>query len=148
MALPRASSFPLLHVVLIFLSLLCFASPYCGVLAAGDASQGAESASASPSCNLTSQDVKVNNWLNGDERPSLDGLSARFGALLPSSVSKASKLPAILANPLNSCNNLSLKEEEERREVQRQCTWEVVVVMKQKQQHQSGGRGSITVMKQ
>ncbi|RRT71065.1 hypothetical protein B296_00033583 [Ensete ventricosum] len=118
MALPRASSFPLLHVVLIFLSLLCFASSYCGVLAAGDASQGAESASASPSCNLTSQDVnprshyclvKVNNWLNGDERPSLDGLSARFGALLPSSVSKASKLPAILANPLNSCNNLSLK---------------------------------------
>ncbi|RZR92768.1 hypothetical protein BHM03_00021132 [Ensete ventricosum] len=57
MALPRASSFPLLHVVLIFLSLLCFASSYCGVLAAGDASQGAESASASPSCNLTSQDV-------------------------------------------------------------------------------------------
>lgn len=53
--------------------------------------------------------VKVNNWLNGEERPSLDGLSARFGALLPSSVSKALKLPAILANPFNSCNNLSLK---------------------------------------
>ncbi|CAL9782019.1 unnamed protein product [Musa acuminata subsp. burmannicoides] len=109
MAIPRASSSPLLHVVLILLSLLCFASSYCGVLAAGDASQGAESASASPSCNLTSQDVKVNNWLNGDERPSLDGLSARFGALLPTSVSKALKLPAVLANPFNSCNNLSLK---------------------------------------
>ncbi|URD81925.1 signal peptide peptidase-like [Musa troglodytarum] len=57
MAIPRASSSPLLHVVLIFLSLLCFASPYSGVLAADDASQGSESASASPSCNLTSQDL-------------------------------------------------------------------------------------------
>ncbi|URD86818.1 signal peptide peptidase-like [Musa troglodytarum] len=53
--------------------------------------------------------VKIKNWVNGDESASLDGLSARFGASLPTSVSKALRLPAILANPFNSCNKLSSK---------------------------------------
>lgn len=53
--------------------------------------------------------VKIKNWVNGDESASLDGLSARFGASLPTSVFKALRLPAILANPLNSCNKLSSK---------------------------------------
>ncbi|XP_064951071.1 signal peptide peptidase-like 2 isoform X3 [Musa acuminata AAA Group] len=106
MTIPRSSpSLPLLHFALVFL----FASSHLKGFAAGDASQGGESASTSPGCNVTSQDVKIKNWVNGDESASLDGLSARFGASLPTSVSKALRLPAILANPFNSCNKLSSK---------------------------------------
>ncbi|URD86821.1 signal peptide peptidase-like [Musa troglodytarum] len=105
MTIPRSPPLPLLHVALVFI----FASSHLKGFAVGDASQGGESASTSPGCNVTSQDVKIKNWVNGDESASLDGLSARFGASLPTSVSKALRLPAILANPFNSCNKLSSK---------------------------------------
>ncbi|XP_042408935.1 signal peptide peptidase-like 2 [Zingiber officinale] len=97
-----------LHVVtLIFMSF----SPvsHIGVSAAGDASQNAEPAPISPGCNVTSQDVLIKNWINGNEKSYLEGQSARFGASLPISLSKAIKLPAALANPFDSCTKLSSK---------------------------------------
>lgn len=56
MTIPRSSPpLPLLHFALVFL----FASSHLKGFAAGDASQGGESASTSPGCNVTSQDVNI-----------------------------------------------------------------------------------------
>ncbi|KAG9447124.1 hypothetical protein H6P81_013252 [Aristolochia fimbriata] len=43
--------------------------------------------------------VKVKNWVDGVEKESVDGLSARFGAVLLSSINEALRLPAVMANP-------------------------------------------------
>ncbi|WOL15567.1 signal peptide peptidase-like 2 isoform X1 [Canna indica] len=106
MAIAKASRSHLLHVALVSFFL---ASLHLGVFAAGDAPQNEEPAPVSPGCNVTSQRVMINNWVNGNEKSYMDGLSARFGVSLPSSISEALKLPAVLANPFNSCNNLSSK---------------------------------------
>ncbi|KAG6532150.1 hypothetical protein ZIOFF_005988 [Zingiber officinale] len=53
--------------------------------------------------------VLIKNWINGNEKSFLEGQSARFGASLPISLSKAIKLPAALANPFDSCTKLSSK---------------------------------------
>lgn len=53
----------------------------------------------------------IKNWINGNEKSFLEGQSARFGASLPISLSKAIKLPAALANPFDSCTKLSSKVE-------------------------------------
>ncbi|KAG9441723.1 hypothetical protein H6P81_017577 [Aristolochia fimbriata] len=47
--------------------------------------------------------VKVKNWVDGVEKESVDGLSARFGAVLPSNINEALRLPAVMANPPHSC---------------------------------------------
>lgn len=53
--------------------------------------------------------MKVKHWVAGAEGENLDGLNAKFGALLPSNAEKALRLPAILANPANCCSNSSSK---------------------------------------
>nr|DAD24076.1 TPA_asm: hypothetical protein HUJ06_025539 [Nelumbo nucifera] len=81
------------------------------VVAADDVSHDDDSIprSGSPSCNNKFQLVKVKNWVDGVEGESIDGLTARFGATLPSEESKALKLPVVLMNPLNCCTNSSSK---------------------------------------
>lgn len=47
------------------------------------------------------------NWVDGVESPIVVGLSARFGAVLPSSAAEALRFPAVLADPINCCTNSS-----------------------------------------
>lgn len=53
--------------------------------------------------------VKVKSWVNGAEDEILVGLSARFGALLPSQADDNLKLPAVFTNPINGCSSSSSK---------------------------------------
>uniref|UniRef100_A0A2N9I5A4 PA domain-containing protein n=1 Tax=Fagus sylvatica TaxID=28930 RepID=A0A2N9I5A4_FAGSY len=53
--------------------------------------------------------VRVKNWVGDAEGKNLAGLSARFGALLPSQAEKAPRLPAVFAHPLNCCSSSSSK---------------------------------------
>uniref|UniRef100_A0A1D1ZBK0 Signal peptide peptidase-like 2B n=1 Tax=Anthurium amnicola TaxID=1678845 RepID=A0A1D1ZBK0_9ARAE len=61
----------------------------------------------SPACNNKFQLVKVMSWVDGAASETVVGLSARFGAILPSNVAEALKLPAVLAKPFNCCTNSS-----------------------------------------
>nr|CAD1820330.1 unnamed protein product [Ananas comosus var. bracteatus] len=63
----------------------------------------------SPGCSNKFQLVKVKSWVNGTESTTFVGLSARFGATLPSQTSEAQKHFAVLANPFDCCANLSSK---------------------------------------
>jgi signal peptide peptidase-like 2B len=49
----------------------------------------------------------VQNWVNGTERTTYVGLSARFGLVLPKEASVTQKHFAILADPSNCCSNSS-----------------------------------------
>lgn len=53
--------------------------------------------------------MKVKNWVAGAEGENLDGLNAKFGAVLPSHAEKALRLPAVFANPANCCSSSSSK---------------------------------------
>ncbi|WVZ67708.1 hypothetical protein U9M48_016752 [Paspalum notatum var. saurae] len=56
-----------------------------------------------PGCDNTLQKVKVTYWVDGDERNSVTGISARFGKVVPDVASDAPKQPAVVPNPKNSC---------------------------------------------
>ncbi|CAH2038812.1 unnamed protein product [Thlaspi arvense] len=62
-----------------------------------------------PGCSNKLQMVKVENWVDGENGETLTGMTAQFGALLPSDKDKAVKLPVVLTTPLNSCSNLTSK---------------------------------------
>ena len=51
--------------------------------------------------------VKVKIWVNDAEDETLVGLTARFGALLPSQAEDDLKLPAVFMNPINGCSSSS-----------------------------------------
>lgn len=53
--------------------------------------------------------VIVENWINGVEGDTFEGLGARFGATLPAHEKKGLRLPASLAKPLDCCSSLSSK---------------------------------------
>ncbi|KAF2616451.1 hypothetical protein F2Q68_00038371 [Brassica cretica] len=53
--------------------------------------------------------VKVENWVNGENGEDFSGMTAQFGAVLPSDKDKAVRLPVVLTTPLNSCSNLTSK---------------------------------------
>ncbi|KAJ3678307.1 hypothetical protein LUZ60_002110 [Juncus effusus] len=62
-----------------------------------------------PGCDNEFKKVRVRIWVNGDENPSVLGINARFGTVLPFQESEAIKQQIILANPLNGCSKLSPK---------------------------------------
>ncbi|RVW14191.1 Signal peptide peptidase-like 2 [Vitis vinifera] len=51
--------------------------------------------------------VKVKNWVDGKEHESLVGLTARFGASLPTESHDHLRLPAVFSNPMNCCSDSS-----------------------------------------
>lgn len=76
---------------------------------ADDVSRDDDSAPKSGNCNNPFELVKVKSWVNGAEDEILVGLSARFGALLPSQADDNLKLPAVFTNPINGCSSSSSK---------------------------------------
>nr|ACN35852.1 unknown [Zea mays] len=65
----------------LLLSVVLLAAPAAG---AGTGSEFDDGTSPKfPGCDNTLQKVKVTYWVDGDERSSLTGISARFGAVLP-----------------------------------------------------------------
>ncbi|RVW20877.1 Signal peptide peptidase-like 2 [Vitis vinifera] len=54
--------------------------------------------------------VKVKNWVDGKEHESLVGLTARFGASLPTESHDHLRLPAVFSNPMNCCSDSSSEE--------------------------------------
>ncbi|XP_057957928.1 signal peptide peptidase-like 2 isoform X2 [Malania oleifera] len=78
---------------------------FVSVAVADDVSLDDDSTPKSPNCKNKYQLVKIKNWVNGVEGESVVGLSARFGASLPSHAENDLKLPAVFSNPLNCCSN-------------------------------------------
>ncbi|KAG2726198.1 hypothetical protein I3843_01G098500 [Carya illinoinensis] len=104
MASSSSCPYPRVFAALIFFFLIGFS-----FVGADDVNHDDEDSPQSPSCNNPFQLVKVKHWVAGAEGENLDGLNAKFGALLPSNAEKALRLPAILANPANCCSNSSSK---------------------------------------
>uniref|UniRef100_A0A6I9RJV9 Signal peptide peptidase-like 2 n=2 Tax=Elaeis guineensis var. tenera TaxID=51953 RepID=A0A6I9RJV9_ELAGV len=112
MAILRPSSSPLLCTVgiVLFFFFFFFSSVWHPVvLAAEDIIKEDDSIAKFPGCNNTFRMVIIRNWVNGDEKPSIDGMSARFGASLPIHISEALEKPAVLTNPFNCCAASSSK---------------------------------------
>ncbi|KAL0739913.1 hypothetical protein Bca4012_081426 [Brassica carinata] len=63
--------------------------------------------SSPPGCSNKFQMVKVLNWINGVKGSYFTGLTAQFGATLPSEARQSVRLQASLVDPLDSCSNLS-----------------------------------------
>ncbi|KAG9143007.1 hypothetical protein Leryth_006265 [Lithospermum erythrorhizon] len=77
------------------------------ILAGGNKDiQKAASNSAPPSCRNPHRLVKVEMRASGKE-DHLDGISASFGSLLPTSIEGAESRPATFAEPLNGCSSSS-----------------------------------------
>ncbi|XP_072966175.1 signal peptide peptidase-like 2 [Typha angustifolia] len=93
------------RVFLIFLSFL--ASDL--VFVAADSSFEDNFSPKFPGCSNDFQRVKIRNWVNGVEKSSIVGITARFGAVLPSNASENLKKQAVLANPISCCTNSSSK---------------------------------------
>ncbi|PKA61742.1 Signal peptide peptidase-like 2 [Apostasia shenzhenica] len=86
-----------------------FFSCYIAIVAGDGVTLDDVDGPSSPGCNSTYQLVKIRSWVNGAAKTDIVGVSARFGAMLPSDISKAVKLPAVLAHPLSSCSKSSSK---------------------------------------
>lgn len=57
---------------------------------------------------LCKQQVKILNWVDGVESDDfLTGLTAQFGASLPSDPDQSVRSPVAFVHPLDSCSNLS-----------------------------------------
>ncbi|GMI92942.1 ARABIDOPSIS THALIANA SIGNAL PEPTIDE PEPTIDASE-LIKE 3, SIGNAL PEPTIDE PEPTIDASE-LIKE 3 [Hibiscus trionum] len=83
------------------LFLLLIALSFAVAAVAGD--------SNSPSCNNPSEAAMVKIWVDGVEGEFLSGLTASFGAKLPTEQDKSSKLVPIFSNPPTGCSNSSSK---------------------------------------
>ncbi|PRQ38041.1 putative mannosyl-oligosaccharide 1,2-alpha-mannosidase [Rosa chinensis] len=68
---------------------------------------GKDSTPNKPSCNNPYLMVKVKRWVNGDQGKTVEGVGAKFGALLPSKLEKAVKFPVVLSKPFNGCSKSS-----------------------------------------
>ncbi|CAA7026484.1 unnamed protein product [Microthlaspi erraticum] len=88
-------------VALYLVGLLC--------VGAGDVAPKDGAAPKIPGCTNEYQMVKVKNWVDGENGEAFNGMTAQFGAILPSDLDKAVKLPVVLTTPLNSCTNLTSK---------------------------------------
>jgi len=53
--------------------------------------------------------VKVENWIDGVEGSIYNGVTARFGALLPQKPENSVRTPAIFSNPVDCCSNSTSK---------------------------------------
>ena len=52
----------------------------------------------------------IKKWTNGkEEKEKIEGLSASFGSLFPTTIESAQRLPATFAEPVNGCSPSSLK---------------------------------------
>ncbi|KAM7274866.1 hypothetical protein ACFE04_016732 [Oxalis oulophora] len=91
-------------ILLIIIIIIAITSSFAN---ADDVSLDDDSSPKSPSCNNPYQLAKVQIWANGQRAQDIVGLSARFGALLPSNVQNSNKSPAVFTNPFNCCSNLS-----------------------------------------
>ncbi|XP_010508474.1 PREDICTED: signal peptide peptidase-like 3 [Camelina sativa] len=90
-------------VVVLFLLLLVFTVASADDVSWTDDSGGLES----PGCSNKFQMVKVLNWVDGVEGESITGLTAQFGASVPSDADQSFRFPAAFVGPLDSCSNLS-----------------------------------------
>jgi len=85
----------------LLLSIVLLARPAAG---AGTGSEFDDGTSPKfPGCDNTLQKVKVTYWVDGDERSSLTGISARFGAVLPDAASDDQKQRAAVPSPKTGC---------------------------------------------
>ncbi|CAN0858113.1 Signal peptide peptidase-like 2 [Linum grandiflorum] len=93
----------------ITLCILFWFSILIGCFGAAPSIDNGVSAKTPPGCSNPYKLVKVQNWVNGVEGETYSGVTARFGALLPSEIDKSVKLPAVVSNPLTCCSNPSSK---------------------------------------
>ncbi|CAJ1845659.1 unnamed protein product [Sphenostylis stenocarpa] len=94
-------SSPGLRVLLLLLFLI--------VAAADDAKRDDQRAPKSQSCNNPFQLVKVENWIDGEEGRVYNGVTARFGSLLPEKPENSVRTPAVFSNPVDCCSSSTSK---------------------------------------
>ncbi|XP_020219950.1 signal peptide peptidase-like 3 [Cajanus cajan] len=76
---------------------------------ADDAKRDDDRAPKSESCNNPFQLVKVKNWVDGEEADVYNGVTARFGSLLPEKPENSVRTPAIFSNPVDCCSTSTSK---------------------------------------
>ncbi|XP_054805927.1 signal peptide peptidase-like 3 [Prosopis cineraria] len=87
------------------LILLFFVIPGFPSAAADDVKHDDDRVPKSDSCNNDFQLVKVKNWIDGKEEDMYNGMSARFGSMLPEQAKESVRSPAAAANPEDCCSN-------------------------------------------
>ncbi|KAJ7957336.1 Signal peptide peptidase-like [Quillaja saponaria] len=102
------SSSPSLRALAVALALL-FVIGGLSFTAAEDVKRDDAKAPESEACDNPSQLVKVKIWIDGTEGKMLNGLSAKFGSILPSEAENNLRFPAVHPNPLNCCSSSSSK---------------------------------------
>lgn len=89
--------------------LITFFCLVVSISAGDDISRVSPVTSNSTSCNNPYRLAMVKRWVDGAEEDSIGGLSASFGALLPTESEGAKRFPATFSNPLNCCLPLNSK---------------------------------------
>ncbi|WVZ05596.1 hypothetical protein V8G54_018942 [Vigna mungo] len=101
----KTMSLPGLPMLLLLLFLIAAAA----AAADNDAKRDDQRAPKSESCNNPFQLVKVENWIDGVEGRIYNGVTARFGSLLPEKPENSVRTPAIFSNPVDCCSNSTSK---------------------------------------
>ncbi|GAB4834171.1 Signal peptide peptidase-like 3 [Ancistrocladus abbreviatus] len=93
-------------------------------------------------CNNAFDPVKVTYWIDGVKSDTVTGMTARFGANLPTKDKKAARLPAVFTNPLNGCiNSTSKLDQSVALSLRGDCTYTNKAVAAQ-----SGGAAALVVI--
>ncbi|GMH09668.1 hypothetical protein Nepgr_011509 [Nepenthes gracilis] len=110
--------------------------------AADDVSEDDSRAPKYPNCKNPFVLVKVKYWVDGVESGTLTGLSARFGAILPTWAEKTSRFPAVFTNPLSGCStSLSMLNQSAALTIRGDCTYTAKAEIAQ-----SGGAAALVVV--
>ncbi|XP_059653340.1 signal peptide peptidase-like 2 [Cornus florida] len=104
-----SSSFNLFSIITALGIFIIFCSSLSIVAADYISHENPPAPKSSPSCKHESRLVKVVQWVNGVKDETLSGLSASFGAEMPTSTKEAQRLPAVFPNPLTCCSSSSSK---------------------------------------
>ncbi|BAT82937.1 Signal peptide peptidase-like 2 [Vigna angularis] len=105
----KTMSPPGLPVLLLLLFFIATATAAATAAADNDAKRDDQRAPKSQSCNNPFQLVKVENWIDGVEGRIYNGVTARFGSLLPEKPENSVRTPAIFSNPVDCCSNSTSK---------------------------------------
>lgn len=100
---------PFRCVAAIFLLISLLESSFLQPCSCDDISYDDDSSPKQPGCDNKFQLVKIRYWIDGENAGEVVGLTARFGALVPTDEGEATTAPLALANPMDSCSNYSIQ---------------------------------------
>ncbi|KAK7358060.1 hypothetical protein VNO80_17359 [Phaseolus coccineus] len=60
-------------------------------------------------CDHVAQLVKIQSWIDGKEDEEYNGMTAKFGSILPDNADPTAKVPAVISDPLDCCSASTVK---------------------------------------